>query len=189
MKKFSYLLFTLSILPFSAFALDGCPGNMLPLEGRCQEVAGINNPAINQLNFPQNAPTRAPESIRSNPNNPLIIDNNGMPYSIVANTIQGPWVVRSNAQITAQSISEWPFVEQPVDIVINGALPPGQPTTAPGITCNVSRQSLSSVRIKCTADRQWYYSSCMMSGLASSQGGSVNPVEYCQSWAAQRISY
>lgn len=189
MKMFRYLFIALSTLPFSAFALEGCPGNMLLLEGRCQEITGINNPVINQLDFPANTSIRASESIRSNPNNPLVIDGNGMPYSIVTNTIQGPWVVRSDAQITAQSLSEWPYVEQPVEIVINGSLPPGQPATAPGITCNVYRQSLTSVSIRCTADRQWYYSSCMMSGLASSQGGSVNPAEYCQSWAAQKAKY
>jgi hypothetical protein len=131
MKLIRFLKLALLILPFSAFAVDGCPGNSYPSNGRC-----IYDSLINAEHFPMESAVTAPADLHSYPGNPLII-NSPQPGVYAFGTVTGPLVIRSPSSIHVQSISEWPYVAAPLVLSVEESPPPGMPQTAPGMACKI----------------------------------------------------
>ncbi len=186
MKILKLLLCWLLTFPVCCFAFGGCPGDLLLVEGRCQNLQELQN--LRDLNdypthFPLNYVEIKPPDIRSSAENPMIVGDNSNPYAretLTFSSVSGPWVIRSNTFITAQTFSEWPYVELPVNVAIVGELPLGGPRTAPGISCTIRRTS-NSATISCYASKEWWYGYCVDSGLGNQT--------FCQNWAQEQVKH
>lgn len=138
-KIFIYLAAT--FFPTILYAYDGCPGTNFRVDGSCVTVDRA-------VNFPSNASVSNPEDIRSSPENPMIIGGFG-PKSLTFSSVQGPWVIQTPTSITANSFSNWPYIEAPVEVVMFGQLPSGEFQPSPGLNCSVYKASTSLVYISC----------------------------------------
>lgn len=179
MKILKLLLCWLLAFPVYSFAFGECPGDLLLVEGRCQnlqELQNLRDPNGYPTHLPLNYVVTKPPDIRSSAENPMILGVYSPNTGEIAHfsSVRGPWTIRSNGYVTAQTFSEWPYVEAPVNVTISGELPSGGPAIAPGISCNITRK-LNWTKLSCAASEKWWYGYCIDSGME----GLTN----CQGWA------
>lgn len=144
MKLLNITFASLVIYPIIVLAYDGCPGNLIPNQGRCESY----NDVINQVAFPFNSSVNVAPRVVSNPQNPLIIQ--GIPETFNFSSLEGPWVVRVPTAVRADFFTNWPYIEAPVNITMFGKLPfGGRPESAPGISCDTTIVSSVEADIEC----------------------------------------